>query len=60
MTFKELHAQFHQCAADIVVAHEEGYFVEAFSLAKNDLVSLSEQIAMAIVQLLQAIQARVY
>lgn len=54
--FKENHALFHKCASNIVTIHSKGHFVDAFTLAKTELLDSSEKVGDSMVDLLIAIK----
>ncbi|MFU0872533.1 CZB domain-containing protein [Kluyvera sichuanensis] len=54
--FRELHAQFHQCAGSIVSLHQKGHFMEALATVKNELMPLSEEVGLSLGELLEASQ----
>ncbi|WP_368299854.1 CZB domain-containing protein [Kluyvera sichuanensis] len=54
--FRELHAQFHQCAGSIVSLHKKGHFMEALATVKNELMPLSEEVGLSLGELLEASQ----
>ncbi|MFC2506142.1 MAG: CZB domain-containing protein [Kingella sp. (in: b-proteobacteria)] len=52
---REAHKQFHECAGNILNAHKRGYFAEAISLLRHDLVDLSNNVQFALVSLLDKV-----
>lgn len=54
-TLREAHKQFHECAGNILNNHKRGYFAEAISLLRHDLVDLSNNVQFALVSLLDKV-----
>lgn len=52
----QTHADFHKCAGGILENHKKGYFAEAISALRHDLVALSNDVQLALVQLLAKVR----
>lgn len=54
---RQAHAQFHECAGQILHNHKKGYLMEAIHALRHELVDLSEKVQIALVSLLEKVQS---
>jgi len=53
---RQAHAKFHSCAGGIIENHRSGYFMEAISALRHELVDLSNEVKISLVGLLAKVQ----